>query len=141
MRRTQDQVVSLIIPRDAFRQTLPRQQVLEVFTRHPLPMTVAEVHRRLQDRRINRASVYRAIHLFCRLGILTTAGHIAEGRRFELSDNHRAHHHHLICERCGGVIDFEECALGAFERRIRQQTRFQVRRHELQFFGLCWTCS
>jgi Fur family ferric uptake transcriptional regulator len=128
------------LARGTFRRTGPRQQVLEVFTRHHLPMTVAEVHRRLRDRRINLVSVYRAIRLYCRVGILAAADQVPEGRRYELSDEHRAHHHHLICEECGTIQDFEGCFLEEFERRVRRQKKFRVLRHELRFFGLCEAC-
>jgi Fur family ferric uptake transcriptional regulator len=123
------------------RRTTPRQQVLDAFLSTHLPMTVAEVHRRLRNRRINLVSVYRAIHLFCRLGMLTAVDQVAEGRRYELSDDHRAHHHHLICERCGDIQDFEECSLDTLERRIRRRMEFRITRHELRFFGLCHSCA
>jgi Fur family ferric uptake transcriptional regulator len=134
-------VAQLRFDRRAFRQTTPRQEVLRVFVEHPEPLTVADVHSRLRDRRINLASVYRAIHLFQQLGLLIAADHVAGGQRFELSDDHRAHHHHLICERCGQVTDFEECEIATLERKIHAQTKFQVHRHELQFYGLCHRCT
>lgn len=141
MRAHPRSVAQLRFDRRAFRQTAPRQEVLRVFVEHSQPMTVVEVHTHLHDRRINLATVYRAIHLFRQLGLLIAADHVAGGQRFELSDDQRAHHHHLICERCGCVTDFEGCDIAAFERKIRKQTKFQIRRHELQFFGLCSTCS
>lgn len=131
----------LQLDRKAFRQTPPRQEVLRVFVEHSQPMTVAEVHNRIRGRQINLTSVYRAIHLFRRLGILVLADRVTGGQRFELSDNHRAHHHHLICDQCGSVTDFEDCLIGPFERKIRERTRFVVRRHDLQFYGLCVRCS
>jgi Fur family ferric uptake transcriptional regulator len=133
-------IAQLKFDRRAFRQTTPRQEVLRAFVEHSEPMTVAEVHSRLRDRRINLASVYRAVHLFRQLGILTAVDHVAEGQRFELSDRHRPHHHHLICESCGRTEDFEGCFLGDLERKILQRTQFRVRRHELQFYGVCGRC-
>ena len=141
MDSTRCDVGPLRFDRKTFRQTPPRQGVLRVFVEHSQPMTVAEVHRRIQGRQINLASAYRAIHLFRRLGILVLADRVPGGQRFELSDDHRAHHHHLICEQCGSVTDFEDCLIGPFERKIRARTRFVVRRHDLQFYGLCVRCS
>ena len=71
---------------DGYSQTEPRRLVLEVFLDDDKPMTPATVHKRLPSRNINLASVYRAIELFCRLGILTEVDHVSEGRRYELSD-------------------------------------------------------
>lgn len=129
------------LARRAFRRTPPRQQVLDVFSRDHLPMTAAEVHQRLKNRRINLASVYRAINFFCRLGMLVAVDHVPEGHRYELSDEHRSHHHHLICQACGTIQDFEGCFLQGFERRIRREKRFRITRHELRFFGLCQGCA
>lgn len=129
------------LARHGLRTTTPRQQVLDVFTAHHLPMTVAEVHRRLRDKRVNLASAYRAVHLYCRLGILTAVDHVPEGQRYELSDDHREHHHHLICEQCGNIQDFEECSLDALVRRVRRRMDFRITRHELRFFGLCHDCA
>ena len=123
------------------RWTVPRREVISVFMRYPLPLTVAEVYRRLHDRQINLVSVYRAIHLFCRLGILTAVDQVDEGRRYELSDGYLAHHHHLICEACGAIQDFEGCFLAEFERQVSRATQFRITRHELRFFGLCQACS
>lgn len=140
MDSTRRTLAQLQFDRKAFRQTPPRQEVLRVFAERSQPMTVAEVHERIRNRRINLTSVYRTIHLFCRLGILVVADRVTGGQRFELSDNHRAHHHHLICEQCGSVTDFEDCLIGPFERKIREHTRFLVRRHDLHFYGLCVRC-
>ena len=129
------------LARRGIRRTAPRQEVLEVFQGHHLPMGAAEVHRRLRDRRVNLVSVYRAIHLFCRLGILVEVDHVREGKRYELSDDHRAHHHHLICQGCGTTQDFEACFLQEFERRISRRAKFHITRHELRFFGLCRACA
>ena len=141
MDSTRCTVAQLRFDRKAFRQTPPRQEVLRVFAEHSQPMTVAEVHKRIRSRQINLTSVYRAIHLFRRLGILVLTDRVTGGQRFELSDNHRAHHHHLICDHCGSVTDFEDCLIGPFERKIRERTSFAVRRHDLQFYGLCVRCS
>jgi Fur family ferric uptake transcriptional regulator len=139
--QTTRQSVDRAVAHSGVRRTVPRQQVLDVFTRQSQPLTAAEVHQRLRDRRINLASVYRAIHLFCRLGVLSAAEHVEGGQRFELSDRHRAHHHHLICESCGRIEDFEGCFLAGLERKILQHASFRVRRHELQFYGVCGRCQ
>jgi Fur family ferric uptake transcriptional regulator len=124
-----------------YSKTEPRRLVLEVFLNDERPLTPAVVHGRLPDRRINLASVYRAIDLFCRLGVLMEVDHVSEGRRYELSDEYREHHHHLICRGCGKIQDFEDCFLEEFEKVIRRKAGFRVTRHDLKFFGLCRACA
>jgi Fur family ferric uptake transcriptional regulator len=122
-------------------QTKPRRQVLEAFLSHGEPLTSAGVLRQLTDRRINLASVYRAIKLFCRLGVLCEVDHVHEGQRYELSDQYRGHHHHLICGSCGKTQDFEDCKLEELEKIIRRRFHFKVTRHDLRFIGLCQRCQ
>ena len=124
-----------------FSKTEPRRRILEVFLKDDKPLTPAAVRKQLPGRNINLASVYRTIELFCRLGVLTEVDHVSEGRRFELSDEYREHHHHLICQRCGRTEDFEDCEMEDIEKLIRRRFRFQVTRHELRFIGLCGRCQ
>jgi Fur family ferric uptake transcriptional regulator len=122
-------------------QTKSRRQVLEVFLDNDKPLTPAAVHKQLADRKINLASVYRAIELFCRVQVLTEVDHVQEGRRYELSDEYRSHHHHLTCGSCGKTEDFENCELEGLEKLIRRRFHFKVTRHELRFIGLCQRCQ
>ena len=115
--------------------------MLDVFLDEEKPLTPAAVHRRLPDRSINLASVYRTIELFCRLGVLTEVDHMPEGRRYELSDDYREHHHHLICRECGKTEDFEDCEMEEIEKLIRRRFRFKVTRHDLRFIGVCQRCQ
>jgi Fur family ferric uptake transcriptional regulator len=124
-----------------FNKTGPRRLVLEVFLNDHRPLTPAAVHKQLPNRNINLTSVYRTIDLFCRLGVLTEVDHVPEGRRYELSDDYREHHHHLICRGCGKTEDFEDCEMEQIERLIRKRFHFQVTRHELRFLGLCRRCQ
>ena len=122
-------------------QTKPRHQVLEVFLDNDKPLTPAAVRKQLPDRNINLASVYRAIELFCRVGVLTEVDHVQEGHRYELSDEYRGHHHHLICGDCGKTEDFENCEMAGLEKLIRRRFHFKVTRHDLRFIGLCQSCQ
>jgi Fur family ferric uptake transcriptional regulator len=122
-------------------QTKPRRQILEVFVSNGKPLTPAAAHKQLTDRKVNLASVYRSIELFCRAGVLIEVDHVQEGRRYELSDVYRGHHHHLICSGCGKTEDVEECELGNLEKLIRKRFHFQVMRHDLRFIGLCQKCQ
>jgi Fur family ferric uptake transcriptional regulator len=122
------------------RWTRPRQQVVNVFLRERRPLTIAEVYKRLDKRQAHLASVYRAVEALCSLGILTKVDQVDEGQRYELSDQYRKHHHHLICQACGRVEDFEDCFVADLEERIKKLTKFRVVKHEVRFLGLCQAC-
>lgn len=122
------------------RWTRAREKVLSVFLADRRPLTSREVHRRA-GKGVNQASVYRNIRLLKDAGVLAPVDRVSAGERFELSEKHRDHHHHLICERCGAVEDLEGCLLEDVERRVRKKTKFTITRHELNLFGRCPACA
>lgn len=139
MRDPSGELRSLLTARGG-RWTRAREKVLEVFMANHRPLTPGEVHRR-SGQGANLASVYRNIRLLREAGILVPVDRVDQGERYELSEKHRDHHHHLICERCGAVEDLAGCLLKDVARLIPKKTRFRVTRHELNLFGLCPACA
>jgi Fur family ferric uptake transcriptional regulator len=122
------------------RWTRARERVLEAFLGERRPLTPRDVHRRTGGE-MSPASVYRNIRLLKELGLVVAVDRVGEGERFELSDRHRDHHHHVICDRCGAVEDLDGCLLQSLERRVRKDTRYRITRHMLNLFGLCPSCA
>jgi Fur family ferric uptake transcriptional regulator len=90
---------------------------------------------------VDRASVYRTIALFERLGVVQRL-QIGWKYKLELSDAFSRHHHHLTCLNCGRVISFDESP--ELERQLRwiaASNRFKVRSHQLEIQGVCQSCS
>jgi Fur family ferric uptake transcriptional regulator len=144
--RDSSTTLAVLLSDRGYRLTTPRRQVLDVLTASAAPLTAAEIHQRLDDRRINLASVYRTIALLSRVDVLRATDSIGLKQRFELADAAGDHHHHLICQRCGRIEDLEECpleatALRAVNRRLRRSRRFRVMQHELRLIGACRDCS
>ena len=50
-------------------------------------------------------------------------------------------HHHLICEKCGKIIETKEDLLDGIEELIREQYKFNVSDHDIKFFGICEDCQ
>lgn len=135
-----------LLARRGFRLTGPRRAVLDVLVKHGAPLSVAEIHSRLPDRRVNLVSVYRTLYLLSELGLLRTADTSKGSKRFELSQEFTGHHHHLICQACGLVQDLEGCSLEdrvleTLTRRVRRVRGFRVTDHDLKLFGLCARCA
>ena len=129
-----------------FRLTRPRRAVLEVLLAQVAPLSAAEIHARLANRRVNLVSVYRAVHLMLDLGALRVADESRGTQRFELAEEFTGHHHHLVCRVCGAVEDLDGCLvaddlLAALARRVRRARRFRVTDHDLRLFGLCAWCD
>lgn len=85
--------------------------------------------------RVGLVTVYRTLDLFSELGIVRRLD-LGDGARYELAADH---HHHLICESCGGIEEFDECPLDP--ERLPIRSGFQVRAHSLEVYGRCAGCS
>jgi Fur family ferric uptake transcriptional regulator len=90
---------------------------------------------------VDRASVYRTVALFERLGIVQRL-QIGWKYKLELTDAFSHHHHHLTCLKCGRVISFDERAgLQTELRRIAEENNFMIQTHQLELQGLCSACQ
>ncbi len=78
-------------------------------------------------------TVYRALDLFSGLGLVRRLD-LGYGPRYELAEDH---HHHLICERCGSVTEFERCPV---DLQGLPGGGFEVRAHSLEVYGTCSGC-
>ena len=113
-----------------YKATPQRVAVLEALAaeRH---QSLEEVRRRCSE--VGLVTIYRTLDLLSGLGLVRRLD-LGDGPRYELAE---VHHHHLICESCGGVSEFEECPLDL--RRLKDMG-FEAGSHSLQIYGRCAGC-
>lgn len=91
---------------------------------------------------IGLATVYRTVLLLEEMGIVTKLDLNDGCSRYELiheDENHQ--HHHLVCNKCGKVIEVEGDLLEELEHSIELKYKFKIQDHSVKFFGLCSECS
>jgi Fur family transcriptional regulator, ferric uptake regulator len=98
----------------------------------------AEQHQSLEEIRarcpeVGLVTIYRTLDLLTEIGAVRRLD-LGDGPRYELAEDH---HHHLICESCGGVSEFERCPLDL--RRLRG-VDFEISSHTLEIYGRCADC-
>jgi len=122
--------------------TGPRRAILDLLEAEPHPLTIRHIHRALKSRRCDLATVYRAMHLLERLGLVKRFDFGDGSARFELiRRGGPAHHHHLICTGCSCVVEIEDCFPAKLEAKIASGHGFTSITHKLEFFGLCPQCQ
>jgi Fur family ferric uptake transcriptional regulator len=78
--------------------------------------------------------------------LLAEAG-LAHERRFEDGITRfeynaaEGHHDHLICTRCGRILEFENEQIEALQQSVAKKNRFIVESHKLELYGLCNDCQ
>ena len=102
------------------------------------PQSMHELVARCQG--IDRASVYRAVELFERLGIVQRL-HTGWKYKLELTDKFAAHHHHLTCQNCGLSLAINEQELEGFIDKLATARAFQPTAHQIEIQGLCNACQ
>jgi len=87
---------------------------------------------------MNISTVYRTLELLSELGLVTETD-MGDGR-VRYHSMGKGHHHHLVCQKCGAIIDVEESILNPLWAEIQQKYNFKVNMKHVAFFGLCAKC-
>lgn len=118
--------------------TTARKAIFETLLEAEEPLKNGEIARRTPS--VDRASVYRTLELFNELGLTET---IIRGWTplTELAEPFKAHHHHLICERCGNVIEIENETLEDVLQLVASRHQFILKKHTVELSGVCSSCS
>lgn len=120
------------------RQRLQIAQAVFRSTEHP---SVERVRRDLAQRglRVATATVYRALDLLVESGLVRQRDFGEGFRRFEASPE-QLDHEHLVCQRCGRVVEVRNERLERMLEMIADEHQFLHRRHRIEIYGLCSEC-
>jgi Fur family transcriptional regulator, ferric uptake regulator len=128
--------------RESRKVTGPRAAILAILRRHPHPLANREIHAELPKGECDLATVYRAMQMLEKLGMVRRFDFGDGSARFELvEEGETKHHHHLICTQCAEVVKVEECIAPEVEQRIAARNGFRAVTHRLEFFGVCPACQ
>jgi Fur family ferric uptake transcriptional regulator len=87
---------------------------------------------------VNISTVYRTLELLKKIGMVYEIN-LGEGRiRFHAEES--GHHHHLVCQSCGTVIDIDEAALLSLKDILMRDYHFQAELRHVGVFGICEKC-
>lgn len=134
--------VKEVLREEGYFITEPREIVIDYLDQLvDSPKTTEEIYEVLEDKGIDRSSVYRTLNLFAELGILEKVLFRDGVNRVELSSEFGgSHHHHLVCQECGDIIEFEECGIENLQRIAEIKHSFDVETHHMEFYGTCKDC-
>jgi Fur family transcriptional regulator, ferric uptake regulator len=122
------------------KRTRQRLAILRSVPGEGRPVTAQDLYARLRHSRGSPglATVYRTLRSLAEAGVLRTfpagEGEIAY-RRCE-----PGHHHHLICDRCGRVLEIPSCEVEEWAAAVAARRGFTASRHQADIFGLCDSC-
>jgi Fur family transcriptional regulator, ferric uptake regulator len=124
------------------KATLPRLRILQLLEKNPQQhMSAEEVYKALLEigEDVGLATVYRVLTQFEAAGLVLR--HHFEGGLsvFELNEGY--HHDHLVCIKCGKIVEFVDEIIEKQQCTIAQQHHFEITEHYLYIYGICPQCQ
>lgn len=89
---------------------------------------------------LHASTVYRVLPVLLEAGLLQEAPRQGDGQRYERAFE-REHHDHLLCTRCGRVVEFHFETMDQLERDVAHRFNFALTNHIHHLYGLCAKCQ
>lgn len=124
-----------------YRVTPQRMMVVEALHRVDQHISAEEIYTQVLAKYpyANISTVYRTLELLKELGLVTEIA-LRDGRvRYHPAE--KGHHHHLVCHKCGEIIDLPESSLLSLEETLFHDYQFKADLKHLAIFGLCADCQ
>jgi len=105
----------------------------------PVDVSTILAYLRKKDVDVDPATIFRMMNDFLQKGVIKEIRIEKRKSSYELTS--KEDHHHLVCEKCGGVESVLDNTIPGMEKGIKEKQGFLVKRHELEFFGICKNCQ
>jgi Fur family ferric uptake transcriptional regulator len=137
-----DAVLAKYMAERGLKSTRQRALIIDTFFDAHGHLSVEEVWAQVRgkDARVSVATVYRTMKLLSESG-LAHARNFGDGQtRYEPAVG-RHHHDHLICTRCGTIVEFENDRIEQMQDAVAKKHGFKVTSHKMELYGLCKNCQ
>ena len=139
---SRNDVLERYMAEHGLKSTRQRSLIIDTFFAVGGHQTVEDLWSRVRnkDAKVSVATVYRTMKLLSECG-LAHARNFGDGQtRYEAAAG-RHHHDHLICTRCGLIIEFENDRIEMLQEAVARRHGFQVLSHKMELYGLCKDCQ
>ncbi len=122
------------------RMTSQRATLLEIIQDAEEHLDADEIYRRARERgeRVSLSTVYRTLDLLKRLKLVDELHLWDEHHHYE--SRIAQEHCHLVCERCGDVIEVSGAVVQRIKALAAEPHGFEIDRAQLDFIGTCDRC-
>ncbi len=137
-RRLQEQLRRVLA--DLRQALLPEDEaVVEAFLHAPHHLSDETLLERLPPSGVDLSQVKRVLRQLCELGI---AQQVRLGGKTVYEHLHlESHHDHLVCVRCGKIVEFYEESIEQRQQDICRRHGFTPLMHKLELRGICQECT
>ncbi|PID30138.1 MAG: hypothetical protein CR982_01635 [Candidatus Cloacimonadota bacterium] len=89
---------------------------------------------------VSRATIFRNLNLFVEAGILRRTKLGESHFHYEICGDEKDRHEHLVCTKCGKLIEFVNPVILEEQRKIAEKNGFKILDYKHEIYGLCKDC-
>jgi Fur family ferric uptake transcriptional regulator len=132
-----------LLKENALKFTKQRELVLKFLYENNGHFTPEDIYTLLKEQHpdvnIGIATVYRTLALLETSEIASSISFGVQGKKYELGL--KKHHDHLICTKCGNIIEFYDETIEERQEEIAKKFNFKMTDHTMKITGLCEKCQ
>ncbi len=114
----------------------------EVFASHEhfdAEQLIQRLTRRNDRKRVSRSTIYRSLKHLEEAGLIRKIARQDDRDLYE-HDYGYPQHDHLICNRCGSLIEFHNEEISKILEHVSREHGFRIDGHRTEVYGLCDAC-
>lgn len=134
-------VLNRYLSAQGLKSTKQRDLIAAIVLESEGHIGVEDIYRkaRKRDPRVGFSTVYRTMKLLKDCGLVSER-HFGDGvARYEPVHDGE-HHDHLICVRCGEIVEFEDDDIEKRQDAIASRHGYRVQSHKHEIYGVCPKC-
>jgi len=141
MKKNQMGEFARFIEEKGLKSTTQRDEIVNAFFNLKEHVSIEELHHKVQKKnpKIGYTTVYRTLKLLTESG-LAHERQFGDGQARYEPVTTEEHHDHLICLKCGAIMEFENKKIEKLQDDVAKQHGFEVKNHKLELYGYCKKC-
>ncbi len=142
MKFKEEQVLIKFLQQKDLKYTGQRRVILESFLKTETHFTVEDLYAKVKEvnQSIGYTTVYRTLKLFTECGLANEIRFEDGVTRYEHRFGHE-HHDHLICVKCGLLIEVVEPEIEELQETLARKHNFSIEHHRMEIYGVCEKCQ
>lgn len=142
MKASDKQIFQKFALSKGLKSTRQRDMILDCFLSCDQHLSTEELYLKLKESMpgIGFATVYRTLKLFAESGIAREI-QFGDGQTRYEHLHAGEHHDHLVCTRCGAIMEFENETIEKLQAEVARNHGFTIINHKLELYGICAKCN
>ena len=132
-----------IIKQKGMKYTEQREIILKILLNYDGHLSAEElfgiVKKEYPGINIGIATIYRTLNFLEEVKLISSISFGVDGKKYE--KNLDEHHDHLICIKCGKIVEFVDIEIEKKQIQIAKDNGFSLTDHSMQLYGICKECK